>query len=105
MTMSEFYCTQCGRKGIPVWRRMGNEREAGHLKKLFCLTCQRETNHAECKPFTKYQYEDFKTEWEYDNFTPEGKRKQTYGELRGDINNGKAERKKTLCDGGSAGDR
>ena len=101
MIMSDFYCTQCGRKGIPVWRRMGSEREAGHLKKLYCLTCGKETNHVECKPFTHYTYEDFITEWEYENFIPERQRVKSYGELRGDIHNGKAKRKKTLDDGRS----
>ena len=33
---SDFYCTECGRKGIPIIRIAGKEREAGHLKKLYC---------------------------------------------------------------------
>ena len=100
VVMSEFYCTQCGRRGLPVWRRTGNEREAGHLKKLYCLTCGKQTNHAECKENTHYQFEDFKIEYEYGNFTTEGIRKQKYGELRSDINDGKAEKVKTLDNGG-----
>ena len=103
IVMSEFYCTQCGAKGLPVWRRRGNEREAGHLKKLYCLKCSRETNHAEFKEYTHYQFEDFKTEYEYGNFTKEGTRKQKYGELRSDINDGKAEKVKTLGDGRNSG--
>ncbi len=98
VVMSEFYCTQCGNKGLPVWRRAGKEREAGHLKKLFCLKCGRETNHAECKESTHYQFSDFKIEFEYGNFTEEGLRKQKYGELRSDINDGRAEKIKTLGD-------
>lgn len=96
IVMSEFYCTLCGAKGLPVWRQAGKEREAGHLKKLFCLKCGKETNHAECKEYTHYQFEDFKIEYEYGNFTEEGLRKQKYGELRSDINDGKAEKVKTL---------
>ena len=94
--MSEFYCTQCGNKGLPIWRRSGREREAGHLKKLYCLTCGEETNHVECKENTHYQYEDFKTEYEYGNFSEEGLRKQKYGELRRDVYDGRAEKIKTL---------
>lgn len=101
--IDEFYCTQCGRRGIPIARRKGAEREAGHLKKLFCLTCQKETNHAECKLFTKYSYEDFVIEFEYGNFSPEGQRIRTYGELRGLIHNGKIEKVKTLVDGRGSG--
>ena len=29
---SVFYCVACGRRGIPITRRRGAEREAGHLK-------------------------------------------------------------------------
>jgi hypothetical protein len=94
--MSEFYCTQCSRRGIPIWRKGGRGRPAGHLKKLWCLYCGEETNHVECKENTHYTFEDFKIEYEYDNFTKEGTRKQTYGELRRDIDNGTAEKVKTL---------
>ena len=96
--MSQFYCTQCGQHGLPVWRRAGSEREAGHLKKLYFLNCKKETNHVECKEFTQYQFADFKIEYEYGNFTEEGTRKQKYGELRSDINEGRAEKIKTLGD-------
>lgn len=86
---SVFYCVNCGTKGIPIMRVRGMEREAGHLKKLFCLKCQKEWNHAECKPFSHYDYKDFLLEKEYDNFDENGNRKMKYGELRSMINNGK----------------
>ena len=72
--MSDFYCTKCGQKGLPVWRKSGSMREAGHLKKLFCFNCNEEVNHVECKPFTKYTYEDFLLEFKNGNFTKEGNR-------------------------------
>lgn len=96
--MSEFYCTQCGKKGLPIWRKKGSEREGGHLKKIFCFNCQKETNHCECKPFTKYSYEDFKIEFEYKNFDETGKRIRPYNELRSLINNGQIEKSQTLVD-------
>lgn len=65
---SDFYCTECGRKGIPIIRIAGKEREAGHLKKLYCLYCQKETNHAEIRPFGKYNKEDFKKEFRLGRF-------------------------------------
>ena len=90
ITMSDFYCTKCGGKIYPIWRKVGREKEPGHLKKLFCLNCQEEVNCCEIKPFsTKYALEDFITEWEYDNFDEEGNRKITYGELKTLINNEK----------------
>lgn len=99
--LSEFYCTQCGTKAIPVWRRKGREREAGHLKRLFCLTCNKECNCVEVKPFSKYNYENFCEEYEYGNFTENGERKFTYGKLKEMINNGKIEKVKTVADGRS----
>ena len=89
VVLDEFYCTLCGTKGIPIARRKGSEREAGHLKKLFCLKCKRETNHVECKPFSKYTYEDFLTEYNYFNFDENGNRIRTYGQLKELINNEK----------------
>ena len=86
-SMSEFYCTCCGEKGIPIWRKKGAEREAGHLKKIYCLKCKRETNHVECKPFTSYTKEDFNIEFEYRNFD-NGQRIRPYGKLKEMINNG-----------------
>ena len=65
---SEFYCTCCGKKGIPIARKPGQQREPGHLKKLFCLNCQEETNHVEIRPFGQYQYSDFKEEYDLGRF-------------------------------------
>ena len=72
--MSDFYCTICGNKGIPIFRTVGQEREPGHLKKLFCLYCQKETNMAEIRSIGKYSLNDFWIEYEYGNFTKEGER-------------------------------
>jgi hypothetical protein len=80
--LSDFYCTQCGKRGIPIRRRIGSAREAGHLKKLFCLNCQKETNHVECKPGSKYTYDDFLFEFSNKNFSENGERIHTYNELR-----------------------
>lgn len=68
ITTSEFYCTECGKRGIPIARKIGQQREVGHLKKLFCLYCQKKTNHAEIRPFGAYNYEDFLEEFELGRF-------------------------------------
>lgn len=100
---SNFYCTQCGAKNINIYRPKGREREAGHLKKLYCFSCGKETNCIEIKPNSgKYTFEDFKIEYEYGNFDENGCRKQKYGELRSKIHNGKIKKEKTLDNGGGA---
>ena len=65
---SDFYCTNCGKKGIPIVRKAGQYREAGHLKRLFCLYCQKVVNHAEIRPFGSYTLEKFKEEFELGRF-------------------------------------
>ncbi len=43
-----FYCTCCGNEGIPASRMDSSMREIGHLKRLYCLYCDKEINHVEC---------------------------------------------------------
>lgn len=74
ITLSDFYCTCCGNKGIPVFRTVGQEREPGHLKKLFCLNCQDEKNMVEVRSIGKYNLEHFWIEYEYGNFDKDGNR-------------------------------
>ena len=72
---SDFYCTLCGNKGIPVFRPENKMRPSGHLKNLYCIHCHRETPHAEVRPLGKYTYRDFKCEFKYGNFDETGHRK------------------------------
>lgn len=72
--ISDFYCTQCGNKGLPVMRRKGKDREPGHLKNLYCIYCKKEVNHAEVRPGGNYTLDDFREEFNLGIFV-EGKRK------------------------------
>lgn len=94
--MSDFYCTQCGSKTLPIWRKKGREREPGHLKKLFCLKCGKEVNCVEIKPCNNYGYAEFVEEFEYGNFSEEGLRIRPYKELRRLIDNEQIQKQKTL---------
>lgn len=88
---SDFYCTQCGSKTINVWRRRGQEREAGHLKKLYCFKCNKEQNCVEIKQNNKnYRYQDFLLEFENHNFDEEGNRKIAFNIFKGAMYNEKA---------------
>lgn len=77
-SLSNFYCTCCGNKGIPIFRVSGQEREPGHLKKLYCLFCQQEVNMVEVKPTGKYNLENFLIEYENGNFDNTGNRKEPW---------------------------
>lgn len=75
ITISDFYCTKCGRKGISIPRKNNKRREAGHLKNLYCPFCKDIHNAAEVRPYGQYNLEDFKIEFNNHNFDENGKRK------------------------------
>lgn len=68
MTESKFFCTKCGHEGLPIMRPKGHRREPGHLKKLYCIYCQEEINHAEIRDIEGYTENDFKQEFELGRF-------------------------------------
>lgn len=75
--ISDFYCTECGHKNYPIIRTT-KEREPGHLKKLYCLYCRKETNMAEIRQGRNtYTLEDFEIEYKNGNFL-NGERKIPY---------------------------
>lgn len=53
---TDFYCTKCGNKGMPLARKKSHTKEMGHMKKIWCLHCKEEINHVEIRPFD-YNYE------------------------------------------------
>ena len=87
-SFSDFYCTSCGHKGIPIIRNSGKEKEPGHLKKLYCLYCNTEKNMVEVKQKGKYTLEDFLIEFENGNFE-NGQRKLPYRQFIAEIRNKK----------------
>ena len=57
---SSFYCIKCAHK-VPLPRRRGQQREKGHLKRIYCIRCAREINHLEVREFdTDFNLEKFK---------------------------------------------
>lgn len=67
-TVSRFFCTKCGREGIPIQRTISKEREPGHLKRLYCIYCKEEVNHAEVREIGGYDHDDFKQEYDLGRF-------------------------------------
>ena len=98
--LSDFYCTYCGHKGIPIFRISGKEREPGHLKKLFCLYCNQERNMVEIKSTGDYNLETFEIEYNYGNFTEEGERILPYRQFVAKVKKGEITEK---CGGGYIG--
>ena len=46
--ISKFICTECGFE-LFLPRPTGKQREKNHLKKLYCIRCQKEINHIEIR--------------------------------------------------------
>ena len=46
---SEFWCINCGKKGIPIMRERSKRRGPGHRKALYCITCKMIINHVETR--------------------------------------------------------
>lgn len=66
--VSRMFCTSCGKEGIPVARTLGQTREPGHLKKMYCINCKEETNHVEVRPYGRYTEKDFRQEYDTGRF-------------------------------------
>lgn len=88
LTISDMYCTQCGQKNIPIQRKKGHARESGHLKKMYCIYCQKDVNMVEIRGFGSYTLDDFLLEYNYHNFNKDGTRKLKWGEFRKHLNDG-----------------
>ena len=49
MVRSDFFCMECGNKGIPLPRSQSRQREYGHIKDLYCCKCKKITKHRELR--------------------------------------------------------
>ena len=72
----QFYCIKCGKRGIPLARKRGAQREKYHRKKLFCLNCQQEVNHVECR--NQEEIDQFKIWFEEGMFKDEAEESISY---------------------------
>lgn len=71
VVFNEFYCINCGNKGIDLARRKGHQHKAGHRKKLYCIYCKQTCNHYECP--NPIDTEKFKIKFKNGDFIEEAK--------------------------------
>lgn len=45
----DFYCINCGKKGIPLTRQQSKQHGAFHRKLMYCWNCKHTVNHIECR--------------------------------------------------------
>ena len=48
-TVHDFYCINCGQKGIPLTRQSSKQRDQFHRKLMYCWHCKHTVNHIECR--------------------------------------------------------
>ena len=68
---NDFYCINCGNKGLPVHRNRGHMHKSFHRKKLYCIYCKTDVNHIEIK--NHLDAEKFKEEFERGAYIDEAK--------------------------------
>lgn len=45
----DFFCVNCGEKGIPLTRQQSKQRGQFHRKLMYCWHCKHTVNHIECR--------------------------------------------------------
>lgn len=79
MTLHSFYCINCGRKSMELFRKVGFQHGKDHRKKMWCPWCKAEINHVE----TRNLDEEFKFREAFNNgsFTEEAQKSLDYVRL------------------------
>lgn len=75
-TVHDFYCLNCGRRGLPLQRQESLKRSDGHRKKLYCFWCKATCNHIECK--TQEDVINFQEKFENGEYKEEAKVSMKY---------------------------
>lgn len=68
---SQFYCINCGERGLDCLRKIGKKKGAAHRKKMYCPSCRQIVNHYEVH--TKEEAEEFKQRYKNGDFIEEAK--------------------------------
>ena len=76
MVSHDFYCINCGKKGIPLARKRGHQHSSFHRKKLYCIYCQKEVNMDECK--NEFEVQEFLENYANGVYEDEAKESLSY---------------------------
>lgn len=83
VTIHDFYCINCGKKGISLPRKYGKQHEKFHRKKMYCPYCGMVLNHVECK--NDYDAFEFKQMFENGDFEEEALESIEFSKQEGDV--------------------
>ena len=80
LEMHTFYCINCGKPGIPIWRKTAKQKERYHRKILYCPNCKLAVNHIEIK--TEAEKEQFIQDFQNGNYREEAEAAIEYAKGR-----------------------
>lgn len=66
---SQFYCLNCGSRGLDCLRKEGKIKKTGHRKKMWCFNCQQVCNFYEVH--NKEEEEEFRKKYKKGVFAKE----------------------------------
>lgn len=67
----DFYCINCGAKGIPLIRKQSSRKSANHRKNMYCIRCKHTVNHIECR--SAEEVKQFLSDFNTGKYTEEAK--------------------------------
>ena len=73
---SEFWCINCGARGIPIIRERGKRRGPGHRKALYCIRCKAVINHIETR--NEYEAQEFQVDYAAGKYAEEAEQSVAY---------------------------
>ena len=71
-----FFCVNCGKEGLPIYRSLAKQRGKMHRKKLYCIYCAQEVNMVEC--YSEEDVEKFKRNYENGVYKDEAEQSIVY---------------------------
>ena len=77
----DFYCLNCGKRGIPIQRNRSHMHSKNHRKKLYCCNCKCEVNHLEI--FSLADLEKFKIDFANGVYKDEAEESISFGRSSG----------------------
>ena len=71
-----FYCINCGNRGIPIARAGNKLKGKNHRKLMYCPTCKHTVNHIECR--NQFEVEEFLEDFKNGVYEDEAKESLSY---------------------------
>jgi transcription elongation factor Elf1 len=72
-----FFCLNCGKENIPIYRNPGHLHKKNHRKVLYCPWCKTKVNHIECS--NEFEVTQFREDFKEGVYKDEAQESVSYG--------------------------